>query len=321
MEPRVALWRLDSCKGMPPLSLARHLWNTGNYLIFFLVWLLIADVARSWLGRQFLPFFIMGGFVGFSIYWMAVTNAWRRKRLVRRLSPLMADPCPLGQHAVEILLLEEGHRYGDDQGVVSFVDGWMHYEGKACSFALSPRNVVSIADERHAAPKGMRAPWTHPLRLLIRAGDGRRVLLAMTSCYAEHWFTQKKNGPEERAFREELEAWRTGPQPAEGTVLPPLEPQAALTRWDSMPYLTGGICLAAVAAFGVGAALLSGGMNPGAAFLPLLLAGGSFYCFRILVERNRLFARMRRLAESRDAFEPGPGAVPAPAEAAVIHGR
>lgn len=56
------------------------------------------------------------------------------KRLQDPSSPIPSIP-------VDIALENEGHLYGQDSGIVSFVDEWLVYEGEDCSFALKASDV------------------------------------------------------------------------------------------------------------------------------------------------------------------------------------
>lgn len=54
----------------------------------------------------------------------------------------LKDPSsPISAFPVELALTWNRHLYGEDHGVVSFVDGWLVYEGEDCSFAIKPCDV------------------------------------------------------------------------------------------------------------------------------------------------------------------------------------
>lgn len=135
-------------------------------------------------------FAILCGALAFS--WLAVlpTRLFQKRRLVQ-----MRDfPGTVDQVAVKVELYRAAFKYGEDVGLASFVDGWLHFEGNRCSFALPPLSRVS--DET------LSMPFSGPTR-------GHRVE-----------FTPIENKSE---FKVCFRDWTRGkPSPSEETILPPV---------------------------------------------------------------------------------------------------
>lgn len=121
-------------------------------------------------------------------------------------------PAPVDQFATSITFSRNGLLYGTDVGLVSFADGWLHFEGAACAFSLpSPGEVTKRTPNR-----------------FLFAGPGGTHEVDLT--------------PQERAadYRAELARWQGGPLPAtEDAPLPPVVPDGRAPVRAAMPALGG----------------------------------------------------------------------------------
>ncbi len=68
-----------------------------------------------------------------------------RRSLNARVTPLLTLPAPDTPYPCHVEIFRRGFLLGKDQGVVTFVDGWLHYEGLRTSFSLQ-RTAVSSRD-------------------------------------------------------------------------------------------------------------------------------------------------------------------------------
>jgi hypothetical protein len=79
------------------------------------------------------------GLGAFSSYGVsALVYMLRRRVASHRLGALITSPSPVSQHPVRLELKKEGALYGDDYGIVTFIDGSLVYDGFLTSFSLSP---------------------------------------------------------------------------------------------------------------------------------------------------------------------------------------
>lgn len=86
-------------------------------------------------------------FVGIGSVLLLVSAVWLSVRFWSRqeVASMRDLPGAVTQYAVSIDLRRSGTSYAQDTGLVSFSDGWLHYESRRCSFSMpSP---------------GMAAPW------------------------------------------------------------------------------------------------------------------------------------------------------------------
>lgn len=137
-NPAIATWRpLHYRRG---LSLADLRHRTGNFLI-----LLVFGIGVGVLIFYTFPW------VPDAIIWLpilagaALRNTWFSMlygRANRAVEKLLDDPPTVPQLPVRITLWSGDWAIGKDEGVVSFCDGWMHYQGLRTSFSLHRSNVA-----------------------------------------------------------------------------------------------------------------------------------------------------------------------------------
>jgi hypothetical protein len=83
----------------------------------------------------------------------------RSRRAGPQLMELIDAPSAVRQYPVEVRYRKEEQAYGEDQGVLSFVDGLVSFEGLRSSFTLSKANGsyrgVPIVKQRRHAPEDL----------------------------------------------------------------------------------------------------------------------------------------------------------------------
>jgi hypothetical protein len=147
----------------------------------------IACAAVAW------TFGALAGLSLFATLFVAVL-VYRGSASSREIAALLPDPSPAEAFVVSVTLFTDGRRMGKDQGALSFLDGWVLFEGLTTSFAL--RSI----DVRAVRPDGADLEAT-------LKGDRQMMLLT----------------PHTEACRTRFLAWFRSGEPAEGEpTLPPL---------------------------------------------------------------------------------------------------
>ena len=124
----------------------------------------------------------------------------------RSVESLLTLPAPVPSFVCDLDIRRAGTTIGIDRGVVSFVDGWLHFEGRRTSFAVKREDLKARESEK------------------IELTDGTELLFR----------SQVENGllhPSRWVFGVSLEAWaRKGSAEGE-SLLPPTAPHpSALYR-------------------------------------------------------------------------------------------
>lgn len=144
----------------------------------------------------------------------------------RRVLPLRDLPAAAPQYAVRIAL-SQSVAYGSDEGLASFVDGWLVFQGQGCAFSFQASDVK---------PAGSDA-------ILTFDGPCRPHRLAF-----EHT---------EKGFKKGWEAWRLRSNPPLGdatTVFPPVLPLSRRKSWNHpLTAVLLGIVLAGMVVWGLAA--------------------------------------------------------------------
>ena len=155
----------------------------------------------------------------------------------RRVEALRDVPAASPQYSVRISLAR-GTVYGTDEGLVSFVDGWLLFVGAGCAFSFRACDALASPSERTIS---FSAPsQTHRLLFLY----------------------------EEKGFEEAWDRWREETPPAQGiAVLPPVLPLPKKREWDHV--LTA--LLLGIGSFLVAFPTRTGSIGVGAAALLFLL--------------------------------------------------
>ena len=121
-------------------------------------------LAGGWaLVFALIPFLPSPGIlVGISCWLLAPATvaAWMRTQ-TRRAAPHVADlvdlPATCPQFPVELQYRFHGCVYGVDEGLISFVEGWMHFQGRRTSWFLSCNDGHSRVVGRHFQVLGYAA--------------------------------------------------------------------------------------------------------------------------------------------------------------------
>ena len=124
-------------------------------------------VAYFWLFVGFGPFHGGGGFIGTlglltSAVWMNV----RSRRAAPHVADLLDLPATCAQYPVELRYAVDNVTYGSDEGILSFVDGWMHFQGRRTSWSLAAKGTSlsplgsSAHTKKQRTDYGRRVNWS-----------------------------------------------------------------------------------------------------------------------------------------------------------------
>ncbi len=156
------------------------------------------------------------------------TLTWLRIRLrgaPPHLSDLVDLPGAFSQFPVEVTYKTGPYTYGFDAGIVSFVDGWMHFRGHRTSWAITP-DTVKVLD---LGSKNLR-------RIHWREVDGRCHEVSV-------WPIDKIGGIPGQLrvrFLEALDEWKDKSTSSQAhVVLPPKtpDPESRSSLWASLRAL------------------------------------------------------------------------------------
>lgn len=152
------------------------------------------------------------GIVGLALYafclgqWIAVGAClaafWALRRVLSRRPPFpeTAVPPPGEAFPGRIEIWRQGVFIGEDEAVVTFVEGWLHVEGRRTAFALNNADLK---------PSLRREPVI--ARVVLAEGTDLRFDAIL-----------RYRGVE--SFSRRLTAWKDGFSPEGSSVLPPLRP-------------------------------------------------------------------------------------------------
>ncbi len=148
-------------------------------------------------------------------------RTWRR-RLAAQVDQLATLPSPEAAFPCQIEVFGNGYFAGKDQGVVTFVDGWLHYEGLRTSFSFLPsavrRNSGRQVDPRESGPVASFVRWLSD-RYRIEFADGGAVEISPVN---EQFFVGFTPTVLREFFGVGLERWMRDAAPSVGdSVLPP----------------------------------------------------------------------------------------------------
>ena len=138
----------------------------------------------------------------------------RLKREPRAVGPLLTLPFVVPTYPCEVEIRRQGTTLGLDRGAVSFVDGWLVFEGFRTDFSLSPSDV-RLPDEEQ--------------RLILE--EGGDVLFRPDDALGGPGIERARL---RNAFAHELDAWvRSDPVARGRSVLPPftLHPSGVVRVW------------------------------------------------------------------------------------------
>lgn len=76
-----------------------------------------------------------------SLYGLIFARLFYRSKPSAEVLDLKDPSSPIPAIPVDLVLKYSGYVYGEDHGIVSFVDGWMVYEGEDCSFSVKAQDV------------------------------------------------------------------------------------------------------------------------------------------------------------------------------------
>lgn len=210
------------------------------------------------------------------------------RRRPRSVTPILTLPLAAPTYACTILAKREGTTVGVDRGVVTFIEGWLHYEGFRTTFSLSRRDV--------AARKENTLTFEDESGVEFLPDD------------ALHAAGVERTG-RQAAFARDLDAWYRLERAAEGlSILPPVElhPSAVARAWVDF-------AAASVKALGISAALLYAVLAFHFSVFVFVFGGVGGTADAILqLRRIRRFARESERAIPNDPRHPlGPkGTVP-----------
>ncbi|HEY0866193.1 MAG TPA: hypothetical protein VGE01_02375 [Fimbriimonas sp.] len=229
MGPSYAEWSIQEAEDLRPLAILwRNVRSVPWYAFPVFGGALVSAVLLSSLG-VFVGFFSFGGYL--------LLRRFPADRVLR----LAQHPSPVEQFPVEISLDRAGVPYGEDSGFITFVNGWLVYEGLHTSFSVRSKDVREF-DSRNPDRKTFDslAHW------LGWVEQDEWHILGIRPLPVSMDLEGRRIGQRDRVFTERLINWKTGPERPKGQpVLPPLRPhpsgyyRAWIRRWWSW------LCLAA----------------------------------------------------------------------------
>ncbi len=185
---------------------------------------------------------------------MATAAIWTRARS-RRASPYLADlldlPAACPQFPVELTYLVGNLSYGSDAGIVSFVDGWMHFQGRRTSWSL---NLANSSLDPSAKKGGFINQSAEIIQTVRWKHLGQDYLIRMISLDQ----IDGLGGGLRKQFANAIREWRMCSIPSsDAAVLPPLMPvtsmpekqRSALDKWAYPTYVSLAIFAISVPAY------------------------------------------------------------------------
>lgn len=192
-DPRTVAGYLVRNESRLPVRVRRNLWRAS------LAWVLAIGLATA----------LSGPFVGLFVGLLGLAGLMVYARPGAREHAALPT---LGEDAAFPVTLEvrrKGRRLGWENGWITFVDGWLVYEGMRTSFALKPDSLK----------RGGTVAANSLLRLHLT--DGTTIRLMRLSDFMQ---TQRPAGWRDgRHMRDAFRAWREGDVPKGEAVFPPAE--------------------------------------------------------------------------------------------------
>lgn len=183
-------------------------WKFRNFNpAVFIVWLVGIGICSQIRGGANV---FAGAFGG-----MFFARMFYRAKVSPQIVDIQDPSSPIICYPVEIVLIHKKTIYGEDQGIVSFVDGWLVYEGEDCAFSLKASDV----EEGGARPQGHVAD---AYTLLTWHIDEQKYTLGLRP-KGMRSYRLSENGIMATPFGMELLLWRSGSRRVEGSsLLPPM---------------------------------------------------------------------------------------------------
>jgi len=130
----------------------------------------LAKLSAITLGIVAFFAFLFRGFHGFFFFFFVPVGQWvgylwrqlRHGKASQSVLNLLDYPSQVPQLPVRVLLSRDDMTIGQDDGVVSFCDGWLHYQGLRTSFSLHRSNVAMFPSANRAA--GSHVQLTYDLQ-------------------------------------------------------------------------------------------------------------------------------------------------------------
>ncbi|HWD41028.1 MAG TPA: hypothetical protein VG944_19425 [Fimbriimonas sp.] len=224
IAPRFAKWR--SRPTHPPTwrtRLKEARWERLAFPVFAILLVLVL----GWYWAQLPPVFRMilrvPSYAVFGFILLANAKVWSRRphALVVRMLDI---PCPNNQFAGHVSFTGKGMTLGKDEGVITFTEGWLHFEGLRTSFSLKPdgvelksRSMSRESISMRFIPRTQAAKMeTHSLSYSLANIDFHLTIAPFDRAVG--------NDPGLRdRFSRAIRAWKEGSAPREGEALfPPL---------------------------------------------------------------------------------------------------
>jgi hypothetical protein len=76
----------------------------------------------------------------FPAIWGMLLNPWPKADALS----MMADPSAGKQFPADVSLRYSGSIYGEDSGIVTFMDHWLLFDGKGCSFCINRADATAV---------------------------------------------------------------------------------------------------------------------------------------------------------------------------------
>jgi hypothetical protein len=183
---------------------------------------------------------------------MATGAIWLRARS-RRASPYLADlldlPASFPQFPVELRYRVNDATYGADDGIVSFVDGWLHFQGRRTSWSLHSKDAHLVPGAQPTGKRGYNA-FYGAQGLLIKIDWKNNARTYLIELLPLDKIDELGGGLRQR-FGKELASWKLSSfERSEANVWPPtqaapgIEPRFKLlllcwtyARWLSLATL------------------------------------------------------------------------------------
>lgn len=129
------------------------------------------------------------------------------RRINERRAASLRDAPDDGQFAVNATFRREV-RYGFDEGLIAFVDGWLIYTGRNCSFSLRKQDVIKFAT------------------------PDQQVIIDFLGPHHRHVIEFR--GADTKAFAKAMREWRHGPVAEGEPIYPPVVADRSAVRLSEM---------------------------------------------------------------------------------------
>ncbi len=155
-------WAFGEWRPAPPRPLLLRLQEVGRPadLCYGLILLLIFLAFVLWAHAGSALFTVGALFAMCAFTWgYTLLKRWSNESI----RDLMDIPSVIAQYPVDVQFLSNGAQYGSDKGIVSFVDGAMHFQGFRCSFNFPVErariSMLQQSEERVLANSIYNIPW------------------------------------------------------------------------------------------------------------------------------------------------------------------